>query len=45
MEKPLLKKNVLKHKMEIIDGCLKVPDKPGFGVELDEDVLNECRYN
>jgi len=44
-ELSLLKKNILKHKIEIIDGCIKVPDKPGFGVELDEDVLKECKYN
>jgi len=41
----LLKKNILKHKIEIIDGCVKVPDKPGFGVELDEEILNECKYD
>ncbi len=41
-ELSLLKKNILKHDIEIIDGCVKVPDKPGFGVELDENVLNEC---
>jgi len=35
----------LKDKIEIINGCVKVPDKPGFGVELDEDILNECRYD
>ena len=43
-ELSLLKKNILKHKIEIIDGCVKVPDKPGFGVELDSDILNECKY-
>ena len=44
-ELTLLKKNILKHNIEIIDGCVKVPDKPGLGVELDEDVLNECKYD
>lgn len=44
-ELSLLKKNILKHNIEIIDGCVKVPDKPGFGVNLDEDTLNECRYD
>lgn len=44
-ELSLLKKNILKHKIEIINGCVKVPDKPGFGVELDEEILNECKYN
>lgn len=43
-ELSLLKKNILKHEVEIIEGCVRVPDKPGFGVELDEDVLNECRF-
>lgn len=37
----LLKKNILKHNIEIIDGCVKVPDGPGFGVELDEEVFDE----
>lgn len=44
-ELPLLKKNILKHNIEIIDGCVKVPDKPGLGVELNEDILNECKYD
>ena len=44
-ELPLLKKNILKYDIEIINGCVRVPDKPGFGVELDEDVLNECKYD
>jgi len=43
-ELTLLKKNILKHDIEIVDGCVKVPDKPGLGVELDEDMLKECRY-
>ena len=41
----LLKKNILKHNIEIINGCIKVPDKPGFSVELDEAILNECKYD
>lgn len=36
-ELSLLKGNILKHKIEIKDGCVKVPDGPGFGVELDEE--------
>jgi len=43
-ELSLLKKNILKYNIEIVDGCVKVPDGPGFGVELDEDVLNDCIY-
>jgi len=38
-ELSLLKENVLKHKFEVKDGCIKVPDGPGLGVELDEDVF------
>ena len=30
-ELSLLKKNILKHKIEIIDGCIKVPDKTRIG--------------
>ena len=40
-ELSLLKENVLKHKFEIKDGCVKVPDGPGFGVELDENVFEK----
>ena len=43
-ELSLLKRNILDHRIEIIDGCVKVPDKPGLGVELDEPVFNECAY-
>lgn len=43
-ELSLLKKNVLNHQIEIVDGCVKVPDKPGLGTQLNEDVLNECLY-
>ena len=43
-ELTLLKMNILKHHLEIKDGCVKVPDKPGFGVELNEEVFNECTY-
>jgi len=42
-ELTLLKENVLKHKIEIENGCVKVPDGPGFGVELDEDVLEKVK--
>ncbi len=44
-ELALLKKNILKNDIKIIDGCVKVPDKPGLGVELNEDILNECKYD
>jgi L-alanine-DL-glutamate epimerase-like enolase superfamily enzyme len=35
-ELSLLKINILKHEIQIKDGCVKVPSGPGFGVELDE---------
>ena len=44
-ELSLLKMNILKQNIDIIDGCVKVPDKPGFGVELNEDVFSECIYD
>jgi len=44
-ELTLLNKNILKYNIEITDGCLRVPDKPGLGVELNEDILNECKYD
>lgn len=44
-ELSLLKRNILKYNIEIIDGCVKVPDKPGLGVELNEDILNEYKYD
>jgi L-alanine-DL-glutamate epimerase-like enolase superfamily enzyme len=44
-ELPLLKKNILNYPIEIIDGCVKVPDSPGLGAELNEEVFNECRYD
>ena len=43
-ELSLLKKNILNHNIEIVDGCVEVPNKPGFGVDLNEKVLNECKY-
>jgi L-alanine-DL-glutamate epimerase-like enolase superfamily enzyme len=33
--------SILKHKIEIKDGCVKVPDGPGFGVELDEQYFEK----
>lgn len=40
-ELSLLKGNILKHKIEIKEGCVKVPDGPGFGVELDEQYFEK----
>ncbi len=36
-ELSLLKTNILKHEVKIENGCVKVPDGSGFGVELDEN--------
>lgn len=44
-ELSLLKANILKYDIEIKDGCVKVPDGPGFGVELDEDIFEEFIIN
>lgn len=41
-ELTLLKKNILKHNIEIEDGYLSVPNTPGLGVELDDAVFEEC---
>ena len=27
----------------LVDGYATIPDKPGLGVELDEDALDNCR--
>ena len=44
-ELSLLKANILKYDIAIEDGCVKVPDGPGFGVELDEDLFEEFIIN
>jgi len=38
-ELSLLKKHILKQKITIKNGCVKVPGGPGFGVELDQSVF------
>ena len=40
-ELTLLKENILKHSTGIEDGCVRVPDGPGFGVDLNEDVFQK----
>ncbi|MBU8880660.1 hypothetical protein BGM26_17025 [Bacillus sp. FJAT-29790] len=40
-ELTLLKANILKHSIEIEDGCVKVPNGPGFGVELNEEIFEK----
>jgi L-alanine-DL-glutamate epimerase-like enolase superfamily enzyme len=42
-ELSLLKRNVLSWSLQIIDGELRVPQGPGFGVELDQDEFDACR--
>jgi len=31
----------LKHKVEPVDGYIEVPQQPGLGLEIDEDVVEE----
>lgn len=40
-----LKENVLDHNIEIIAGCVKVLDGPGFGVGLNEEVFEKVRLD
>lgn len=40
-EFPLLKANIFKQDIEIVDGGVKVPEGPGLGVDLDEEVLKQ----
>ncbi len=42
-ELSLLKKNVLAWEPEIVEGGLRVPQGPGFGVDLNQDVFDGCR--
>ncbi|MFQ5754003.1 MAG: mandelate racemase/muconate lactonizing enzyme family protein [bacterium] len=35
--------SILKQKLKVVDGCLEVPEGPGFGVEIDEDALKEYK--
>lgn len=42
-ELSLLKESILKPKIEIYDGCVKVPQGPGFGFELDAEVFERYK--
>jgi L-alanine-DL-glutamate epimerase-like enolase superfamily enzyme len=42
-ELSLLQANILKQKIEVEDGCVRVPQGPGFGVELDEEAMLKHR--
>ncbi len=42
-ELSLLKGNILNHNFEIEAGCVKVPEGPGFGVDLDEAYFETVR--
>lgn len=44
-ELSLLKGNILKHDFDIKDGCLKVPNGPGLGVELDQQYFEKVIIN
>ena len=35
--------HLLKEPIEVVDGCHKVPDAPGLGVEVDEDAVEKYR--
>ena len=35
--------HLLKKPIEVVDGCHKVPDAPGLGVEVDEDAIEKYR--
>ncbi|WP_027078834.1 mandelate racemase/muconate lactonizing enzyme family protein [Maribacter antarcticus] len=35
--------SILKQPLKVVDGCLEVPEGPGFGVEIDEDALEKYR--
>ena len=41
IELSLLKANIFKQSIKIEEGCVKVPNGPGFGVELNEDVFKK----
>ncbi|WP_299535434.1 mandelate racemase/muconate lactonizing enzyme family protein [Ulvibacterium sp.] len=34
---------ILKQPLKVVDGCLEVPEGPGFGIEIDEGALEEYR--
>ncbi|MFQ5796240.1 MAG: mandelate racemase/muconate lactonizing enzyme family protein [Candidatus Bipolaricaulia bacterium] len=38
----LLKENILDHEINIVDGCVEVPNGPGFGVNLNEETFQRC---
>jgi L-alanine-DL-glutamate epimerase-like enolase superfamily enzyme len=40
-ELSLLEESILKPRVELREGCVNVPDGPGFGCELDEEVLSK----
>jgi muconate cycloisomerase len=42
-ELSLLKANVLKYDFSVQNGCLAVPNDPGFGVDLDEAIFEKHR--
>ena len=31
---------IIKEKYELVDGCLTVPEKPGLGVEVNDDIFD-----
>ncbi len=42
-ELSLIEDNIFNEDIKIVDGCVKVPDGPGFGVTLNEEVFDKFR--
>lgn len=42
-ELTLLKENILDYDFQIVDGGIEVPDGPGLGVDIKEDIFEKCR--
>ena len=36
---------IVRDPIEIVDGYLEIPDRPGLGIELDEEVMAEHPYD
>ena len=39
-----IRSEILKDPVSFVDGYLEIPDAPGFGVELREDILEKYSY-
>ena len=36
---PLHQYDIIRNKFQIIDGCVLVPEEPGLGIEVDDDIF------